>query len=251
MLISMSDLTRDYGVNPRVIAHIGAHKGEEYEQYAKLMPTNVYWFEANPDQVAYLDKLFQNDPTQHLIPGAVWDKDGDSLEFKITSNTLSSSLFALGEHSKIYPDIVSEREVSVKTMRLDSFFNDKQGPDFINLDIQGAELHALKGAAGILRAVSHIYTEVSYVELYLGAPLAGEIDHYLKSVGFKKVMARTLPKDGWGDVLYINTHLTRLPKNRFLSRAIANFKYSADNLIYSLRLKAHDIRTTKIGYSYE
>jgi FkbM family methyltransferase len=251
MLISMSDLARDYGVKPHVIAHIGAHKGEEYEQYVKLDASTIYWFEANPDQIPYLEELFQADPAQCLVAGAVWDKDGDTLQFKITSNTLSSSLFALGEHSKIYPDIVSEREISVETMRLDTFFKEKQPPDFINLDIQGAELHALKGATAILSSVSHIYTEVSYIELYLGAPLASEVDRFLRSFGFKKVMTRKLPKDGWGDVLYINAHLTHLPKSRVLSRSFANFRYLIRNLVYSLRLSVHRIRVLINGNSYE
>jgi FkbM family methyltransferase len=251
VLISMSALVKDYGVKPRVIAHIGAHKGEEYEQYAKIAPADVYWFEANPDQIAHLDGIFRKDPTQHLVSGAVWDTDGEAMEFKITNNTLSSSLFALGAHSVIYPDIVSEREVSVTTLRLDSFFKGKEAPDFINLDIQGAELHALKGATGILLKVTHIYTEVSYLELYLGAPLAGEIDQFLTSFGFKKVLSRKLPKDGWGDVLYINTRLARLPKRRFFSRKLANLKYSLASLIYSLRLSAHKIRSSRAGFTNE
>jgi FkbM family methyltransferase len=243
----MSDLVRDYGVNPRVIAHVGAHKGEEHQQYLKVKPTSVYWFEANPDQVTYLSERFQDEGTQHVVHGAVWDTDDETLDFKITNNTLSSSLFDLGEHSKKYPDIVSEREISVKTLRLDTFFAEKQLPDFINLDIQGAELQALKGAALILHSVSHIYTEVSHIELYLGAPLAGEMDLYLTKLGFKKVMTRKLPKDGWGDVLYINTNLASLPKWRVLARLLGNFSHWASNQIYGVRLAMHHVRKSSVG----
>ena len=251
MLISMSDLVKDYGVNPRVIAHVGAHKGEEHQQYLKLNPKSIYWFEANPDQVTFLNERFQDDGTQHVVHGAIWDTDGETLDFKITNNTLSSSLFNLGEHSRKYPDIVNEREVSVKTLRLDTFFTDKQLPDFINLDIQGAELHALKGASEILHSVSHIYTEVSHIELYLGAPLAGEMDLYLTKLGFKKVMTRNLPRDGWGDVLYINTSLVSLPKSRIAARLLGNFIHWTGNQIYSVRLAVHRIRKSKAGKSNE
>ncbi len=247
MLISMSDLVKDYGVNPRVIAHVGAHKGEEHQQYIKFNPLSIYWFEANPDQVTFLTERFQDDGTQHVVHGAVWETDDETLNFKITNNTLSSSLFNLGEHLSKYPDIVNEREVKVSTLRLDTFFADKQLPDFINLDIQGAELHALKGASDILHSVSHIYTEVSNIELYSGAPLAWEIDLYLTNLGFKKVMTRNLPKDGWGDVLYINTKLVSLPKSRVLARLVGNFCHWAGIQIYSVRLAIHRIRNSKVG----
>jgi hypothetical protein len=118
-------------------------------------------------------------------------------------------------------------------------------PDFINLAIQGAELKALLGAKEILDGVSFIYTEVSYEELYLNAPLAYEIDAYLKSLGFKRVMSRRLPQDGWGDVLYMNTRIMSLPLSRSLARVRGNLRYSAQSTIYSIRLAIHSWLNTE------
>ena len=245
MLISMSELSRDYGVRPRVIAHVGAHNGEEFDQYSRLDVVEVHWFEANPNQIETLRRRFANMNSQILIPNAVWDTDNEILEFKLTTNSLSSSLFNLGTHSVKYPDIVLKEIIDVKTMRLDSYFRDKVKPDFINLDIQGAELKALLGAKETLDRVSFVYTEVSYEELYLNAPLSHEIDAYLKNLGFKRVMSRRLPRDGWGDVLYMNTSLMKLPLSRFGARFIGNIKYSIKSAVYSMRLAIHSWLNTE------
>ena len=242
MLMPMSELSRDYGVRPKVIAHVGAHNGEEFDQYSRLEVVEVHWFEANPFQIEFLSNRFANMHSQILVPRAVWDSDNETLKFKVTSNSLSSSLFDLGTHSVKYPDIVPKEEIDVTTMRLDSYFYDKLKPDFINLDIQGAELKALKGAKEILNEVSFVYTEVSYEELYLNAPFADEIDSYLKSLGFKKVMSRKLPQDGWGDVLYLNTRKVRLPLSRSLARTRGNIRYLIQSKIYSTRLSIHSWR---------
>ena len=245
MLISMTELRRDYGVRPKVIAHVGAHNGEEFDQYSRIEVVEVHWFEANPIQVEILSNRFANLNSQILVPRAVWDSDNETLKFKVTSNSLSSSLFDLGTHSVKYPDIVPKEEIDVTTIRLDSYFYGKAKPDFINLDIQGAELKALKGAKEVLNEVSFVYTEVSYEELYLNAPFADEIDSYLKSFGFKRVMSRKLPQDGWGDVLYVNTRIMSLPLSRSLARARGNVRYSIQLTIYSIRLAIHSWRNTE------
>lgn len=245
MLIPMSELSRDYGVRPKVVAHVGAHNGEEFDQYSRLNVDEVHWFEANPNQFEILSDRFANMDTQFLVQRAIWDTDNETLKFKVTSNSLSSSLFELGTHSVKYPDILPKEEIDVTTMRLDSYFQDKAKPDFINLDIQGSELKALLGSQKILNEVSFIYTEVSYEELYLDAPLANEIDFYLNELGFKKVMSRKLPQDGWGDVLYINTRSTKMPLSRILSRIVRNTTYSIRSTVYSIRLAIHTWRNSR------
>jgi len=245
MLIPMAQLFHNYGVRPGIVAHVGAHNGEELDQYSSLGIEKVYWFEANPNQVKILESLFEPMQSQILVPNAVWDTDGEILNFKITSNSLSSSMFELGTHSSKYPDIVLQEEVNVTTLRLDSYFQEKDKPDFINLDIQGAELKALLGAREMLKEVSFVYSEVSYEELYINAPLADEIEVFLNGLGFKRVMTRKLRQDGWGDVLYVNKKIAKLPKSRVIARALRNLIYFLHSEIYSIRLKLHSWRSTE------
>ena len=52
--------------------------------------------------------------------------------------------------------------------------------NFLNLDIQWAELMALKGFGNFINDFDYIYTEVNIDELYEKCVLLGELDEYLK-----------------------------------------------------------------------
>ena len=72
----------------------------------------------------------------------------------------------------------------------------------MNLDIQGAELLALKGAGEILKHIDYIYTEVNVNELYEGCALLPELESFLKKRGFK-IFAIEMTQHGWGDAFFV------------------------------------------------
>jgi len=72
----------------------------------------------------------------------------------------------------------------------------------MNLDIQGAELKALKGSTLILPHIKSIYTEVNTKELYENCAMLHELDSYLESFGFTRVET-SMTEHGWGDAFYI------------------------------------------------
>lgn len=78
------------------------------------------------------------------LKAAVSDEDGVVTFFTTNSNT-SGGLFSHNVAAN-----VTWSEITVDSLRLDTLFKN-QSPDFIKMDVEGAELRALKGATNILR----------------------------------------------------------------------------------------------------
>ncbi len=78
--------------------------------------------------------------------------------------------------------------------------------DFINLNIQGAELYTLKGFGNLLNKVKYIYTEVNINDIYKNCHLLDQIDDYLKFFNFSRVEIKMTEYE-WGDTLYIKNKI--------------------------------------------
>jgi hypothetical protein len=78
--------------------------------------------------------------------------------------------------------------------------------NFLNLDIQGAELKALKGMETYLGDVEYIYTEVNCDSVYLNCAQVTELDEYLAKWGFTRVETSWCENYKWGDALYIKNN---------------------------------------------
>ena len=188
MLISAERL----GVSAKRVLHVGAHEAEEAGLYAGW-GAEVLWVEANPTLASRLtDRGFD------VVAAAAWS-EAATLTLHVASNGQSSSVYPMSRHTDHYPHIATIDTIEVPAVRLDSL---GWQPDFLNLDVQGAELEALKGAVGILPYVRWVYTEVSAEELYAGQPLDTDVDAWLVGQGFRQEQVEWTPY-GWGDALYV------------------------------------------------
>ena len=79
----------------------------------------------------------------------------------------------------------------------------KKLSNFLNIDIQGAELLALKGMGDLIKEYDYLYLEVNSEEVYMGCGLITEIDIYLEKYNFKRVETKWWGNAGWGDAFYI------------------------------------------------
>jgi FkbM family methyltransferase len=202
MLINLQDLINKYNLIIKGVIHVGAHTFEEKPIYDKLN-VPVYWFEANKELIKKhyfnrINEFLYKDQMCFLY--AISDYIGTG-QFYVTNNKASSSLLKLKKHKVYYPKIKEEKEITVDVRRLDCFTLEA---NFLNLDIQGAELRALKGATQTLKGIDYIYTEVNTEPLYEDCCLMSEIDTYLQD--FKRVETKLIKK-GWGDALYIKKKL--------------------------------------------
>ena len=232
MLINPQELKRKFRVLPKTVLHVGGHLGEESEDMRANSwgVDGIYWVES---QVWLCKKMIERfaGTTDVVINATVWSESDIRMIFNENLNSQSSSLYKLGSHKKSYPEFREINQREVVTSTLDSLSEIPPGIDFVNLDIQGAELEALKGANRILQDVSWIYTEVNRGYVYEDCPLISEIDVFLKEKGFRRVATRWSIGDDWGDALY-SRHRYVIPRLRFaliefLSYGTTRAKYFA------------------------
>jgi len=182
------------------IIHLGAHKCEEYPIYKKFT-NNVVWIEAIPELIKAAQEKC---PELNIINEIVGDVDGEDIEFKITNNTLSSSILNIKYHKEIHPNVVVERILKSQTKTLNTIISEYNlninDYNLLTLDLQGAELLALKGLGDNIKNLDYIYTEVNEKELYEGCCLLNDLDIYLGYFGFDRKFITTL--NSYGNALY-------------------------------------------------
>jgi len=171
MLIPASEvisIIKYYKINVKGVLHVGAHECEEMSFYKSigLEEDDMVWIDAIPEKV----ELAKTKGIKNMYQAVVTDRDGDEVEFNVSSNGQSSSIFDFGTHSKNYTDIKYVNKINLKTSTLNSFFKEKElnasKYNFWTMDIQGAELIALKGANEVLNNVEILYVEINTEEVY-------------------------------------------------------------------------------------
>jgi FkbM family methyltransferase len=200
MLISLHKLVTKYNIVIRGILHVGAHECEELQDYEKYISRDkILWIEALPGKVEYCKSRFQNLNIENAI---VSDKV-ENILFKVANNGQSSSILDFGLHSHYHPDVhyITSFESETKLLRdiLPKYDIDY---NFLNLDIQGAELKALKGMEEYLHKVDYVYTEVNSDQVYKDCALIDELDDYLKQFGLMRMETRWTDCK-WGDAFYM------------------------------------------------
>lgn len=231
MLIPPKELRKKFLVAPAGVLHVGAHRAEELPLYREENFGKIIWVEAQPDLV---DDLRRNisAPGDTVLQGAVWGASGISKTFHVTNNGESSSLYELAEHTEHYPSISEVEAYEISTVRLDELIPAGETFDFVNLDVQGAELEALVGLGKLLDQVMWVYSEVNRAELYAGIPLVEELDLFLRKAGFIRVFTRWTSA-GWGDAIYCRPSFSL----KFLLIRIRGVSFEFETLA-RVRLKA-------------
>ena len=198
---NIDELFSFFKINISGVLHVGAHKCEELDIYLKYTnKDNILWLEAIPSMIEQNLKI---NPDLNIIQAVVSDVDNQDVEFKITNLTNCSSILDLNYHKEIHPHVEVIDVLNLKTKTLKTILTENKIENKYNtlvLDIQGAELMALKGLSDLINNFDTIYTEVNEEELYTGCCKLEELDTYLNSCGFKRKYINTL--NGYGNALY-------------------------------------------------
>lgn len=130
----------------------------------------------------------------------------------------SSSLLPMTErHKELWPKTRNETEIEVDRQCLDNLHERiGTGPHLIKLDVQGYELHVLKGAQKTLEDTLVVMCEVCFEKFYEGQADFSEIYTFMGEHGFSfaefVAVSRIPPADevAFADAVFINNRLRRV-----------------------------------------
>ena len=233
-LLKLSHLKNKYNLTISKIAHVGAHKGQEVEEYLTVFPdVKINLFEPQTNLFNYLIDKFEDKNNITLYNFALGSINDSSNMFISDNEGQSSSFLKPKFHLIEHPEVDFHKDntnFQIKVL-------DELGIgniDFLNIDTQGFEMEVLKGASKILKEdVKYIILEINKKELYEGCPLVKDIDSFLKKSGFIRTDTHYwMDSYSWGDAFYIKRDL--ISSKRLLFSLFKNKLYSIELLYRSL-----------------
>jgi FkbM family methyltransferase len=182
------------------ICNVGSRKlGSQYDYGTQGWDVlgdrlTIYGFDADADacEVANADlEAKQISWTEKHIPLALGKLAGESRLY-VTKHPMCSSLYPPNEKYLArfagIPELMNlDFTVDIEITTLDTFCESEgiNEIDFLQTDVQGADLEVLEGSAKILeRTVLAAQVEVLFSPLYINQPLFADIDSYLRQQGF-------------------------------------------------------------------
>lgn len=206
MIIDFSHLCTKYDLAITGVIHIGAHHGQEAQDYIAHNIKELVFFEPLAEPLAHLVTNLQkySDLAEiEVFPYALGNKE-ETVEMYVSNrDQMCSSVLKPKVVLEQYPDITFDKKESVDMVRLQDCDINFDKFNFLNIDVQGYELEVLKGAGKeVLDKIDYIYTEVNRAEVYEDTPHIDEIDSFLSEFGFERVETDWIG-DTWGDAFYI------------------------------------------------
>lgn len=166
---------------------VGANRGTFSDHFFHVAgPVNSIFIEPIPDLAKALKVKYKKKNNSTIFQCAISSTTGIS-NFHVTSNDgQSSSLLSLGKrHLAAAPSAVEVSKIDVTVETLTNLCGQYEFEHaFLKIDVQGNELKALEGAAGILSRVDAIHIEVSIQSLYEGDSIGFQIWEYLDQYSF-------------------------------------------------------------------
>ena len=229
-LIKLLNLLPDF--DGLTLIDIGAAGGIEprWNQIAKKI--NLIGFE--PDVGAHEKLIAEGNNCKDYIvhPFAIWSHS-EGIPIIFSKKPEVSSHFAANMDFLVnFPQSNRFERVKVETVMSKTLDSLKvKNPDFMKIDIQGAELNALLGSKETLKNCIGVELEVEFTEMYLGQPLFGEIAKHLVESGFEFYDFLNLCRwerdshSGLGQLVFGDALFLRSPEN-FLANKKSNQQIS-------------------------
>jgi FkbM family methyltransferase len=198
-----------------VILDIGSRdclQAIEFTNYFKN--SKIFAFECNPNTIPICKKNIESYPNIILIDKAVNSYDGTCKFYPINQqktittwkdgNPGASSLFKANGNYK--PEKYVQDEIDVSCCKIETILHDYgiDKVDLVWMDLQGAEMIALKSLGIYIDSIDYIHTEVTHFEMYTGQNMFTDIHTFLLDNKYNSV--NQILKNSWQeDVIYKRT----------------------------------------------
>ena len=253
------------------ILDVGARlEGEDrYQDLRKMGRARVTGFE--PDQRSFQELMANKAESDNYLPYFLGTEQPQS--FNLTRYPGCSSLYEPNPAViDLFTSLSTQEEgnfkvletLEVETKRLDDI-SECPAPDFMKLDVQGAEYDILKHATRALESVLVIESEVEFIALYQDQPLFGDLQVYLRDQGlvlhkFIDISGRSFKPFGrgnnphaatsqvlWADAVFVRdfSRLDRFSNEQLLKASLILHQVYCSYDLVSLLLREHDRRCSQ------
>ncbi len=208
-----------------IIFDVGAHNGRSTLDYLVNFPrAQIFAFEPDSKNYAAAHKALAGYRQRcSLNRIALCDTNGTA-DFHVNSHSGTHSLLPIGAKEYWAGPAHEVQTVPVRAQTIDSFAEERGivRIDILKMDIQGAELMALKGARRLLEQshISLLALEVEFTPLYHDQPLFWDICAFLYQFGysfFKLYDEFYHPENEnmlcWADAIFLAEDRTSLVSN--------------------------------------
>jgi FkbM family methyltransferase len=169
-------------LSPTTVIDVGAAHGEFTEECLRVFPSSRYlMIEPLVEYREVLQALQQRCPLAHYVCAAATSHDGE-IVINVHPDLVGSSVL----HEIESGTGVNGVPRHVPAVTLDNLVKSigVTGPFLIKIDVQGAELDVLRGAARVLAEAEYVLCEVSLFKFFESGSELVDVVNYIKNQGF-------------------------------------------------------------------
>lgn len=209
---SLEHTTVPFGMEFATVLDVGASRGQ-FALFARsrFRGAKIVCFEPLPEARATASRVLDDDDI--TLHGVALGVSSGQTELHVSARDDSSSLLPIGSQQvNMFPGTHETGTITVRVERLEKYLDDTiVRPCLLKLDVQGMELEVLRGAGPKLAHVDEVFVEVSFIELYTGQALAGDVIGYLAEHGLRLVDVHSVVRDSQGAALQADLLFRRVP----------------------------------------
>lgn len=171
-----------HGFRPAGIVDVGAFRGDWTRMANRVFGTTpTLMVEAQPAMHSALASVHDDLPNAILASAALGARSGEEVSF-----------YVMGSGSSMLPESsdAAREEIKLVTHTLDEVagrYLPELSPLFLKIDVQGAELHVLRGGRATLARAEVVQLEIALLQYNQGAPLLPEVIAFMAERDFTPI----------------------------------------------------------------